>query len=294
MPDTLFITPGPISWASSRMRAHWVAEHMDADTMQINEIIQQNHISPAYNNYIFSKSFNNSIADILLERNMRLWWDICDPIHWFTPNEVRQFADRITGFVFSCDGLRDDFMAWYGETDKPVAVIPDRVKLSHFTPRETISTDKPLRFIWFGAGQNRHSVISSFAYLDRLYANGVECILTIFDDAGRQQVEMAKVPMQFINWDLRYESQVISSHDIAILPGYPGPWGKVKSNNKCVTAAACGVVPTHGEDWEELWTLATNPDVRRERTLIYLDTVRRDYNVEKSAQEWKELIDAQH
>jgi len=36
MDKVLFITPGPIEWASSRMRAHWIAEGIEgAEVSQV-------------------------------------------------------------------------------------------------------------------------------------------------------------------------------------------------------------------------------------------------------------------
>ena len=92
MPEILFISPGPIEFASARMRAYWVSEHMDADVIEYSEIIRQNRLSPAYEHYIFGKTASADVAKFLIGLDKKVWWDLCDPVHWFSPKEARNMA----------------------------------------------------------------------------------------------------------------------------------------------------------------------------------------------------------
>ena len=287
MPDVLFITPGPIEWASSRMRAHWVAEHLSADVIEYDDIKKHADRLSDYKAVVFIKTNNARLAQHLRNNNITVWWDICDPVHWFSPIEAKAMTESVDGIVASNHGLADDFSAWSG---KETRVIADRLKISHFTPRERISTDRPVRFIWYGAYQNRFSLMAAFVYLERLTANGIDITLTICDDRPDQLWEYDKFPIFHIGWDLSQESRIITAHDIAVLPPYPGAWGRVKSQNKFITASACGVVPTECQEWGELHRLATRPDYRRDVAIDGLEWVRDHYDVRQSAQEWKDLL----
>lgn len=284
MRKILFITPGPITWASSRMRAHWVAEHLESDVIEGDKL---SGVPDEYTDVIFVKVTNSKLVKSLQKHDIRVWWDICDPVHWFDPGAAAKMGGLVDGIVASNQGLADDFSEWIS---RPVKVIKDRLKLSHFFVKQTISTDKPLRFIWYGAYQNRFSLMAGFAYLERLSANGINVELTIFDDSPDIIWKYTNFPIYHVPWDLGLESQIISAHDIAVLPDYPGPWGLVKSNNRHVTAHACGVVPTKADDFEELYKLSTEPEYRLKLATKGLAWVQKEYDVRQSANEWLELM----
>jgi hypothetical protein len=288
MRKVLFITPGPITWASSRMRAHWVAEHLPGSAVIEGSVIDETReIDLHFDDYVFVKVTNADAAGQLVQAGKRVWWDICDPVHWFSPEDARDMADTVTGIVASNQGLADDFSKWHGNI--PITVIRDRIKLSHFSKKHTLSDKWPVRFIWYGAGQNRHSLFGAFAYLDRLSSNGIDIALTIMDDNPNEAWKFDKFPIYHIAWSLEQENSIIASHDIAILPTFPGPWGHVKSNNRHVTAWACGIPSTTGEEWNHLYELASSAEYRQ----VVVNTSAKwvaEYDVEKSAAEWKGLL----
>ena len=283
---TLFILPGPEKWASSRIRAIWVAKHMqDAYTVTADEDFQ----SDDYDAFILVKTHDINFTRKMIEQGKQVWWDVCDPAWWGSPKESRENADTVTGVVASNKGLAEDFNKWYG---KPVAnVIPDRLDLSHYPKQRVHQTADPVRFIWFGASQNRFSLLGALIVLERLKANGYNISLTIYDDRPEDAWNVTNtVPTYYARWELHNENEVISSHDIALLPPYPGPWGRCKSNNKVLTAWACGLPVVSGFDYKKLEVMCRSAAYRDNLAFAGMHALKRDYRVEQSAREWEALL----
>lgn len=289
MPDVLFVTAGPRSWASSRMRGYWIAECMGADVVTWNEVITEGEILDT-DIYIFQKFTTPEMVAHLTSIGKRVYWDVCDPSWWFQPEAAREIADRVTGIVAATGELAADLRKWSGRT--PV-VIPDCLRMEHFTvKREHAQVETP-RFIWYGIAANRIGLLSARTFLERLAANGHQFEVTIFDerpDIKAQEVE-GLCPVNYIKWSMDTENEVIAAHDIALVPLYPGPWGRVKSNNRQLTAFACGLPVTTADDYEELEALVMSASERQaaakrgERLLAA-------YTIDRAARAWQEVIGA--
>lgn len=288
-----FITAGPVEWASSRMRAYWVAEALETRGHSVGtfaiDIATKNWgalsnwaMSDGYDVFIWQKTAPVSMIQDLPQA--RHYWDVCDPSWWWQPNECREIAKHMTGIVASSPALANDFNEWYGE-DKAIC-IPDRLKLSHFHTQRQHSDVSPVRLIWFGVAANRVALWGARANLERLVANGHKIELTIFDD--RPDVRFAfsdAFPIYHVLWSLDKEVEVLAAHDVALLPPYPGPWGEVKSNNKDLTAWACGIPEVTGLDYQKLVKYVTKPHFR-----MTVQGVAEHYSVEQSAIEWEALL----
>lgn len=276
---TLFLTAGDINTASSRIRAYWPAKYMeDTESIPLTHLAE---VVPDTKNYIFQKAVNIALLDWLINKGKRVYWDICEPHHWFSPNESRTIADKVHGVVACSSFLAEDWSEWYG---KPCTVIPDRIDLSEYPIQRKHEDTKPVRFIWFGYSQNRFAFFGALANLERLAANGHEITLTIFDDAPDNRWNITDAfPVEYWGWSLAHENEIIASHDIAVLPPYPGPWGKVKSDNRSQTAEACGLPVTSGFDYRALEHLVTDPAARRTQYNRHTDA-------HHSAAEWGALL----
>lgn len=277
----LFVAPGPIeTWASSRLRGLWPARHIPG--AQIVNI--QDRIIPDAGVYIWIKK---TTPDYLERPGVHVW-DICDPVHWFQPRESDYIADHVAAVVASNEGLAADFESWSGVVTR---VIPDRLDLGHYPLKRGHQDGQPVKLIWFGAAQNRVALFSAVPALERLKAHGADFTLTICDDAPDWHWSyQTSFPVEYERWELGGENAIISRHDIAILPPYPGEWGKVKSNNKHLTAWACGLAVWDGADYYSLQSLAMIADLRREQAELGLARVKARYDVKQSAAEWQRLI----
>ena len=144
------------------------------------------------------------------------------------------YVDILTA---STRALADDLKGWSG---LDVTVINDGLDLETHYSDERIKTHEPTprpRFVWYGLAGNRISLYSAFAYLERLHANGYKFELLVIDDDPNKIID-APYPVIHWRWSLEREIEMVTSADIALLPPYPGPWGRVKSQNKAATAWA--------------------------------------------------------
>ena len=283
----LFVTPESNQWSSSRLRAAWPARYIEgAEVKRITEIKDYR----GYDACIFIKVFPlDEFEQLGLGKVSQIWWDVCDPAWWWNSKGCAEIVKHVTGVIASNQGLADDFMDWSG---KKAFIIRDRIELEHYPlqKRHHYPAD-PVRFIWFGAGQNRLSLFAALANLERLAANEHNISLTIYDDWTNQEWRMTDhFPISYLRWSLDQENRVIASHDIALLPPYPGPWGRVKSNNKDLTAWACGLPVSDGQDYHKLEELVASHHVRANHTQWARQLVEEQYDVKQSAVEWMELL----
>ena len=276
-----------MSWASSRMRCYWPAKWMrETDVQSMGSPISQD-----YDAYIFQKFADPIINRRLLDAGKQVWWDVCDPMWWFSPKESRAISETVTGVVASSEALARDYEAW---ANKPCHVIPDRLYMSHF-PRQAVHQDTDcVKMIWFGLSANRYSLLNALDNLNRLEANGYKYELTILDNQPEISSFSSNLPIHQERWALDTENEMLASHDIALLPPYPGPWGKVKSNNKKLTAWASGLAVTEGTDYAELLELATNTTARRNNAHAGAMNIQLGhYTADYSARDWEALLNPQ-
>lgn len=284
----LFITSGGIEWASARIRGYWPAAYMSADVVRFDQRGQVD--ADQYDAFIFQKVFSVRDAASIRSAGKRVYWDLCDPIHWFNPDAVREMLPQLDGVVCSSEALREDFGDWC-KYAVPVHTIPDRMELSAYPLRRVHDEADPVRFIWYGIAANRIALFGALTNLERLACNGHNIALTVFDERpGDGNFGPTKFPVYYSRWLLSQEADVISSHDVALLPPYPGPWGRVKSNNKCLTAWACGLPVTDGMNYDELVRLVSEPAYRQKWADTGRDTLETHYDVKRSAVEWEAIL----
>lgn len=277
-----FIAAGPIQWASSRYRAYWVADALE-EMGHSAEVVYSAQQPPESDVYIWQKVA--SLDFIRATPHARHYWDLCDPSWWWQPKECQEIARHMTGFVFSTAALMDDFKAIYPLT-KNHHYIADRFDLSHYHTYRRHTHVSPVRFIWYGIAANRVALIGAKAALERLAANEFKIELTIFDDRPDVPYKLSEdFPIYHTQWTYESEIDVIASHDIALLPPYPGAWGKVKSDNKAKHAKLCGLPVVTGNNYQHLQsTVLAGPG--RFKTI----PSGKDYDVKQSAAEWLKVL----
>lgn len=286
MAKTLFIAPGPYTWASTRMRAAWPAKYMqNAEWIEIAHLAQKPEVAEQFDNLVWCKRVETAVIDKYPDK--RHIWDICDPVYWWEPQGCREMLDKFQLLTASCQGLANDFSNWAG---RPVLNIRDRLDLEHYNLRHEHAHTEPLRFIWYGASQNRFSLIGAVCNLERLAANGVQFELTIMDDKPGDVWNLEAFPVYHVPFSVEHEVRIIAQHDIAILPDYPGAWGRVKSNNRMLTAWACNVAATKADEYDELYQLATITSARVSNAGQGLANVIDLYDVRQTAAEWERQL----
>jgi hypothetical protein len=287
MGKILFLPHGGLEVASCRYRAWWVAEALgpDAQCMRIGDILDAEIDRPDV--VVFQKTTPLSLLERFKAEGVRIAWDVCDPVWWYQGGVTKQIASLVDFAVASNDRLAADFFAHFPRI--PTHTIPDRLKMAHYAKQRQHTKADPVRLIWFGHHDNRPVLFGALSAIERLRQSGCPVELTIFDGAPEKPLHINGLPVYHIPWDVDIENEVIASHDIAILPPHPGIHGPVKSNNKTLTAWACGLPVTTGDDYAHLANLAQDVDYRRDMGVIGRANVTADYTIEKSAAEWREL-----
>ena len=291
--SNVFITPGTMEWGSTRMRCYWPSKYMqDTEVVEVPDNGRgEANMSLSHDAYIFQKQGNPELQKSLIDSGKKVFLDQCDPMWWFSDQKLmRAMFENAHGAVFSSSELMKDFLLWYGEPYKAIT-IPDRMEPEHFNKKKVHHWINPVRFIWYGMVQNRVALAAVFANLSRLRVMGFNISLTIMDNYPSMPItETDDIPFLYTKWQLDKEVAQIAAHDVALLPPYPGPWGKVKSNNRNIAAAMCNVPYTTGLDYDELVLLMDhkNREVYSEEQSEGLDK----YDVKLSAEEWERFIDA--
>lgn len=278
------------------MRAYWPAKYMrGASVIEFSAVNQYMDELKAADAIVWQKSVRLDLirGELKGKRNV---WDVCDPAWWWNPSACAEIAESVDDVVASSLPLAADFNQWVknaGNRGKivKVATIKDRLDLTHFPIQRTHADVYTVRLIWYGVAVNRIALFAALANLERLEANGYDIELTIFDDRPDQPWRVTdSFPIYHVQWDVAQENKIIASHDLAVLPPYPGPWGRVKSNNKTVTAQACGLPVAHGDNYQSLEWAIKDHDLRQKIADENFDSVRQEYDAAQSAQEWQELL----
>lgn len=284
-----FIAAGPYSWGSSRFRCYWVAKHLGASVVTREEVEKTARV-PIADVYVLQKIGLHEQQGLWLKEGKQVWLDHCDPMWWFSPKEMRRQIEHCTGVVCSNPALVSDFTAWSG---RQAVCIPDRMDLEHYDQTREHRESRPVRLIWFGGALNRVGLAAAWANLGRLTANDYDIELTIMDDRPSETLDWGtEVRVYHVPFSVQHEPEILASHDIAVLPPYPGPWGRVKSNNRTLSAWACGLPVTTGEDYAELEALVQSAELRARLGAAGRRDVEQMWRVEQSAAEWRSLLEA--
>lgn len=215
--------------------------------------------------------------------------DICDPDWLDGVTSIKETVDAVDAVTCSSDALRKFIKQM---TNKPVITIADRFDL------ENIPTRKKHKYeartvAWFGYRHNSDTLRPAMRLLNELNLN----LLVISDDdplawqwvparIDSEEYRKEKYTYFKYNEDTFYETMFKA--DFALLPIGSRPLDVFKSNNKTVKAILSGLPVAHDAD-----------DVRKflnaEEREKYLDEnyekTKQEYDVKKSVEQYKELID---
>ena len=283
----IFLTSGPKSWASARIRCHWPAQHIEGAV--VKEITKATMEEVwAHDVVVFQKHSAPELQKKLIAAGKQVYWDACDPMWWFSPKQSRLTCENITGAVVPTQPLADDLRAWHPGVD--VTVIPDCLDLDHFPLQRHHRHSDPVRLVWYGIAVNRVALAGAWANLARLKANGLNVELTVMEDRPDMPLPYGnEIPVYYSRWALDKENEVIANHDIALLPPYPGAWGRVKSDNKALTAIACGVPPIDGFEYEPLLELVISAEARVKSAILNLERLSGRESTD-AARMWEGLV----
>ncbi len=287
----LFLAQGTMAWASSRYRAWWVAEAAAwADGMLLRDALEDG-VPAGYDAVIFPKTSSppaRALMRACRERGQLVFWDVCDPVWWLRPADARAVLPLVDWVVVSSSGLAEDLRAELGQ---PSTVIADRMAPGfHPTVKAHQHRARPV-LLWYGQGWNRLASLSgALLTLHRLAAEGVQFRLRVLDDGAPDELHIDGVDVEYHRWRLESFHDELLAADVALTPPYPGPWGRMKSLNRRVTAWWAGLPTAEGAHPAHLKALLTDARFRAEVGAHNRSLAETRYDVAQSAEEWEQLI----
>jgi hypothetical protein len=209
--------------------------------------------------------------------------DICDP-DWIQGVAIKETIDAMDAITVPTEALQQFIQQM---TDKLVVIIPDRFDLEAIPKKPKLHT-KPAKIVtWFGYHHNAELLRPALPLIKEL---GLKLRIIANEDPFPHQYP-GSIPLEdytFIKYheDTFYDE--LRKADFAILPGGFRPEDRFKSNNKTVKANLAGLpVAT---DKEEVLKFI-DPAERHKWIQENYDTIRSDYDVRKSVEQFKDLIE---
>lgn len=213
--------------------------------------------------------------------------DITDP-DWLDGSLIKRTVDAMDAIVTPTETLADFVRQM---TDKPVKVIKDRYDISKAPAAPKTHRGKVKEAVWFGYSHNAE-VLQQTGLVYSLERRNIN--LTIISDRDPQIFKFAQKPEDyqkrytFVRYDEQEIWKQLPYFDVAITIKGNRPRDRFKSENRAVRAWLCGLpTPQTADDLETL-----NDPIKRTKVSHKLyETAIKEYNVTKSVDEYKDLID---
>lgn len=210
--------------------------------------------------------------------------DIADP-DWLEGVPIKETVDAMNAITCPTEPLAEFIRQL---TDKPVRVIKDRFDLTEF-PSCKIHRGQAKTVVWFGYHHNASALKLAVQSIER---RGLK--LKVIADQDPFASRWASKPSEFENnyEFVKYRPDTayleIQKADVCVLPKMNRPQDRFKSENKTVIAQLLGLpVATTADELDEFMTA----EQRNKAVDTVYDIVRKEYDVNKSIKEYKDLID---
>jgi hypothetical protein len=283
--------------ASERIRVDWIVKQLkDARKVDsLDEITAEDDIVVLQK--VYGAGINPNIAKMKRD-GKKIVLDICDP-DWQSPNllpyviEIVLLSDAIT---VPSPGMQDLIVENFGIDPKKIWVIEDMMDLDYhnsFKIHSEIPTGEIPRLVWFGNSGTIGALAHYIPDLEELY-DRIKFELVLISNQGTI-LPATKIPLDYYLWNLETVNMIIMECDVAINPKIVGE--EYKSNNKTLTAWACGLPCIEVWPWSEpIWKLRLQSylESQAQRKLEGQDArkhIERWYNTKQSAKEWEKLFD---
>lgn len=264
------------SVGSSRIRGTWLANHWpEAELFKIGKV---------YDTVIFQKAYHLDFMKIFPGVKIL---DLCDP-DWLEGKPVKEAIELCDAVTCSSEALRE-FLSKI--TEKPVVFIPDRVDLTAHTERKA-HTGRAERVVWFGYHGN-HKVLDGALMTLRRMNLGITIIsdMPYYPQGNVEGIddEWFAKNVRNIKYDPETANQeIVDGGDIVINPKIDNGRFKFKSENKTYISWALGMpVAKDSDDIERFM----DPEERQKEADLRRKEVEEKYDVRKSVEEFKAVID---
>lgn len=211
--------------------------------------------------------------------------DICDP-DWLEGVPIKETVDAMDAITCPTEALAEFIRQM---TDKPVVVIKDRFDLTEF-PTKKVHRGQAKTVVWFGYQHNANALKLAVQSIER---RGLR--LKVISDQDPFASRWAAKPKEyesmyeFVKYLPNTAYSEIQKADICVLPKMNRPQDRFKSENKTVIAQLLGLpVAVNADELDELMTA----EARNSKIDTIYDKLREEYDVKKSVEQYKELIES--
>lgn len=260
---------------SSRIRAHWLYQIWDKVGDEIGTA-EEFKIGGRYDAIIFQKVYWTEFAEKY--EGIKIL-DICDA-DWL------EWGHRVIQMINACDAITCSTEAISEHiqrlTDKPVFVIPDRIRLDLLGDKRKEHKGEAKTVAWYGYNHNFDALDAAFPII-----NGLGLDLIVISNKSYIPPANRKIEVKNYPWSMATVDDDLLRADIVINPklGF-GNW-KYKSNNKTIHAWALGLPVAHND--VELKALFSEEARKEEANRRRLE-VEEKYNAEQSVRELKDIL----
>lgn len=264
---------GKAPQGSTLLRVHQLIKYWDqADLYKYGEnpdvlIFQKVYITPDYK---FPAHFKG--IKIL---------DICDP-DWFDDAAIVETCNAMDA-VTTSSGYLAEFISQFHNN---VVHVPDRFDIEVLPPPKKHTNDAKT-VVWFGYSHNAECLKPAIALIEEL---GLNLVVISNDDpiVNRWGVRDKSEYYTYIKYDEATIYKDLLKADFAVLPDGFRPVDPFKSNNKAIKANLAGLPVARDADQVKHYIKAKN---RQKWFDQYYDTIKQQYDIRKSIEQYKEIID---
>lgn len=208
--------------------------------------------------------------------------DICDP-DWLEGIAIKETIDAMDAVTVPTEKLKE-FLSQL--TNKPVVVIPDRFDMAKIPKKQKLHTKKAATVTWFGYAHNAELLRPALPIIRELGLN----LRVISNDNPLLHQYPDSIPIEKYEY-VKYEEdtiyQELQKADFAIFPAGGRAKDPYKSNNRTVKTILAGLpVATTKEEVIDFMA----PENRTSYMGEHYDTIKEEYDVCKSVEQYKELI----
>jgi len=232
-----------------------------------------------YDNLIFQKSYWSEMMKTFDGPKIL---DVCDP-DWFQESlDIVETGNLAHALTCSSESLTQLVKTYF--PDKIVECVPDRLNFALFPPPREKHQGTARNVVWFGFIHNAHETLASLLPVITTYGLKLRIIA---DEPYTQEDGILAQNPEYI----RYESNTVHSRlkeaDVVLNPRSNRAFYRYKSDNKSVIGWKLGLPVAVSE--EDLVRFL-DPDKRNEEVQEKQLLVEREYSIDKSALQYREII----
>lgn len=272
--------------ASSRIRVDWPAKYADGfivtenavDLFKCSAVVFQTRFS--YQDVQLAAQLRNNGIKIICDFTDPDWSNMYSGMS-DSLKTMLELADCITVPTYVLANM------FKSVSDKPVYVIPDRIDLSLYDKTKKHTDTKSLRILWHGSYGNLCSIDIARDDLERL-GKEIDITLVCVYDHYKEHIVNAfeNIKVECYEWTNQKVIDELLLCDLSINPRFDNHWKAYKSNNKTITAWACGIPCIERDFYNEIKRY--DLDLRISDGLNFRKIVEQNYDVKQST---KEIID---